>query len=181
MRSPVPTWKWNVILILAGCGILAAPQFGVFVDFCCFLMLWMSKWVTDLECRDWYFFLKSIYLFIYIFFSHVITKVIQDYNLRLQLVLFLTAHLSFSINDTFAKTEKKKHNRLWQLTEFNLPKTLMLHFYTSILTSSITIWYSEATAKDKGRLQSAISPGPVHLQDPEACRWTCGKPMGGEY
>lgn len=115
---------------------------------------------------------------------HVITKVIQDYNLRLQLVLFLTAHLSFSINDTFAKTEKKKHNRrhfLWQLTEFNLPKTLMLHFYTSILTSSITICYSEATAKDKGRLQSAISPGPVHLQDPEACRWICGKPMGGVY
>lgn len=115
---------------------------------------------------------------------HVITKVIQDYNLRLQLVLFLTAHLAFSINDTFAKTEKKKHNRrhfLWQLTEFNLPKTLMLHFYTSILTSSITICYSEATAKDKGRLQSAISPGPVHLQDPEACRWIRGKPMGGVY
>ncbi|KAL3048617.1 hypothetical protein OYC64_007214 [Pagothenia borchgrevinki] len=45
-----------------------------------------------------------------------------------------------------------------QLKKFNLPKTMMVNFYTSImesiLTSSITIWY--ATAKDKGRLQRVI-------------------------
>ena len=49
---------------------------------------------------------------------------------------------------------------LRQLKKFNLPKTMMVHFYTciieSILTSSITIWYAAATAKDKGRLQRII-------------------------
>ena len=49
---------------------------------------------------------------------------------------------------------------LWQLKKFNLPKTMMVHFYTaiieSILTSSITIWCAAATAKDKSRLQRII-------------------------
>ena len=43
--------------------------------------------------------------------------------------------------------------------KFNLPKKMMMHFYIaikSILTSSITIWYTAATAKDKGRLQHII-------------------------
>ncbi|KAL6101541.1 uncharacterized protein ACO6RY_16768 [Pungitius sinensis] len=47
-----------------------------------------------------------------------------------------------------------------QLKKFNLPKTMMVHFYTaimeSILCSSITVWYAAATAKDKGRLQRVI-------------------------
>ena len=46
---------------------------------------------------------------------------------------------------------------LWQLKKFNLPETMMVHFYTAIiepiLTSSITVWYAAATAKDKSRLQ----------------------------
>ena len=49
---------------------------------------------------------------------------------------------------------------LRQLKKFNLPKTMMVHFYTciieSILTSCITIWYADATANDKGRLQRII-------------------------
>ncbi|KAM8742456.1 uncharacterized protein AB9X84_019517 [Acanthopagrus schlegelii] len=49
---------------------------------------------------------------------------------------------------------------LRQLQKFSLPKTMMVHFYTAIiepiLTSSITIWYAAATAKDKGRLQRVI-------------------------
>ncbi|KAK0131053.1 hypothetical protein N1851_034263 [Merluccius polli] len=49
---------------------------------------------------------------------------------------------------------------LQELKKFNLPKTVMVHFYTaiieSILISSITIWYAAATAKDKGRLQHII-------------------------
>ncbi len=40
---------------------------------------------------------------------------------------------------------------LQQLKMFNLPKTMMVYFYTtiveSVLTSSITIWYAAATAK----------------------------------
>ena len=58
---------------------------------------------------------------------------------------------------------KKAQQRMYflrQLKKFNLPKTMMVHFYTaiieSILTSSITVWYAAATAKDKGRLQRII-------------------------
>ena len=58
---------------------------------------------------------------------------------------------------------KKAQQRMFflrQLKKFNLPKKLMVHFYTaiieSILTSSITTWYAAATAKDKGRLQRVI-------------------------
>ncbi|XP_078103936.1 uncharacterized protein LOC144516479 [Sander vitreus] len=58
---------------------------------------------------------------------------------------------------------KKAQQRMYflrQLKKFNLPKTMMGHFYTafieSILTSSITIWYAASTAKDKGRLQRVI-------------------------
>nr|XP_010774725.1 PREDICTED: protein LYRIC [Notothenia coriiceps] len=82
---------------------------------------------------------------------------------------------------------KKAQQRMFflrQLKKFNLPKTMMGNFYTSImesiLTSSITIWYAAATAKDKGRLQRVISsservigcnlPSLHHLQDPAAGR-----------
>ncbi|KAK0156400.1 putative RNA-directed DNA polymerase from transposon BS [Merluccius polli] len=58
---------------------------------------------------------------------------------------------------------KKAQQRMYflrQLKKFNLPRTMMVHFYSSIiepiLTSSITIWYAAATAKDKGRLQCVI-------------------------
>ena len=58
---------------------------------------------------------------------------------------------------------KKAHQRMYflrQLKKFNLPKAMMVNFYTSIiesiLTSSITIWYAAATAKDKSRLQRVI-------------------------
>ena len=46
------------------------------------------------------------------------------------------------------------------MKKFHPPKPMMVHFYTtitsSILTSSITIWYTAATAKDKDRLQRII-------------------------
>ncbi|XP_052001232.1 tubulin polyglutamylase TTLL5-like isoform X1 [Xyrauchen texanus] len=58
---------------------------------------------------------------------------------------------------------KKAQQRMYflrQLKKFNLPKSMMVHFYTaiieSILTSSINIWYAATTAKDKGRLQLVI-------------------------
>ena len=44
-------------------------------------------------------------------------------------------------------------NFLRLLKMFNLPKAMMVHFYTaiveSILTCSIIIWYAASTAKDK--------------------------------
>ena len=65
--------------------------------------------------------------------------------------------LSGSWTAALTKKAQLKMYFLWQLRKFNLPKTMMVHFYTaiteSILTSSITIWYDAATAKDKGRLQ----------------------------
>ncbi|XP_034073841.1 uncharacterized protein LOC117547324 [Gymnodraco acuticeps] len=62
---------------------------------------------------------------------------------------------------------KKAQQRMFflrQLKKFNLPKMMMVNFYTSImesiLTSSITIWL--ATAKDKGRLQRVIRSAEKH-------------------
>src|SRR4029434_10042347 len=57
---------------------------------------------------------------------------------------------------------KRAQQRMYFLRQlkFNLPKAMMVHFYTciieSILTSSITVWYAAATANDKGRLQRII-------------------------
>lgn len=58
---------------------------------------------------------------------------------------------------------KKAQQRMYvlkQLKKFNRPKPMMVHLYTvimeSILTTSITICYAAATAKDKGRLQHII-------------------------
>ena len=58
---------------------------------------------------------------------------------------------------------KKAQQRMYflrQLKKFNLPKTMMVHFYTSIiesiLTSSITVWYAAATVKEQCRLQRVI-------------------------
>ncbi|KAK0146555.1 hypothetical protein N1851_014127 [Merluccius polli] len=86
---------------------------------------------------------------------------------------------------------KKAQQRMYflqQLKKFNLPRTMMVHLYSSIiesiLTSSITIWYAAATQRQTAMchsvcregdwLQSAVAPGPVHLQDTEACRKDCG-------
>ncbi len=63
------------------------------------------------------------------------------------------------ISSLIKKAQQRMHF-LRQLKKFNLPKTMMVHFYTSItesiLTFSITIWYAAATAKDKGRLRRVI-------------------------
>ena len=58
------------------------------------------------------------------------------------------------------KKAQQRMHFLRQLKKFNLPKAMMVHFYTSIiesiLTSSITIWYAAATIKDRSRLQRII-------------------------
>uniref|UniRef100_A0AAQ6IHX2 Alkylated DNA repair protein AlkB homologue 8 N-terminal domain-containing protein n=1 Tax=Anabas testudineus TaxID=64144 RepID=A0AAQ6IHX2_ANATE len=58
---------------------------------------------------------------------------------------------------------KKAQQRLYflrQLKKYNLPKQMLTNFYTaiieSILTSSITVWFAAATARDKARLQRII-------------------------
>uniref|UniRef100_A0AAQ4QMI9 Alkylated DNA repair protein AlkB homologue 8 N-terminal domain-containing protein n=1 Tax=Gasterosteus aculeatus aculeatus TaxID=481459 RepID=A0AAQ4QMI9_GASAC len=73
----------------------------------------------------------------------------------------ITQDLKWELN--ISSITMKAQQRLFflrQLKKFNLPKTMMVHFYTaiieSILCSSITVWYAAATAKDKGRLQRVI-------------------------
>ncbi|XP_077957584.1 uncharacterized protein LOC144406222 [Gasterosteus aculeatus] len=73
----------------------------------------------------------------------------------------ITQDLKWELN--ISSITKKAQQRLFflrQLKKLNLPKTMMVHFYTaiieSILCSSITVWYAAATAKDKGRLQRVI-------------------------
>ena len=57
----------------------------------------------------------------------------------------LSQDLKWELN--ISSLTKKAHQRMYfrrQLKKLNLPKTMMVHFYTaiieSILTSSITIW-----------------------------------------
>uniref|UniRef100_A0AAQ4RZY3 Reverse transcriptase domain-containing protein n=1 Tax=Gasterosteus aculeatus aculeatus TaxID=481459 RepID=A0AAQ4RZY3_GASAC len=61
---------------------------------------------------------------------------------------------------SITKKAQQKLFFLRQLKKFNLPKTMMIHFYMAIIEpifcSSITIWYAAATDKDKGRLQRVI-------------------------
>ena len=73
----------------------------------------------------------------------------------------ITQDLKWDLN--IRSLTKKAQQRMYflrQLKKFNLPKTMMVHFYTaiieSILTSSINVWYAAATAKDKSRLQRII-------------------------
>ncbi|KAK3539767.1 hypothetical protein QTP70_013200 [Hemibagrus guttatus] len=58
---------------------------------------------------------------------------------------------------------KKAQQRMYflrQLKKFLLPVKMLVNFYTaiidSILTSSITVWFSAATARDKAKLQRVI-------------------------
>ncbi|KAL6109964.1 uncharacterized protein ACO6RY_19143 [Pungitius sinensis] len=64
------------------------------------------------------------------------------------------------IISSIIKMAQQRFFFLRQLKKMNLPKMMMVHFYTaimeSILCSSITVWYAAATAKDKGRLQHVI-------------------------
>ncbi len=73
----------------------------------------------------------------------------------------ITQDLKWKLNiSSLIKKAQQRMYFLRQLKKFNLPKTMLVNFYTSIiesiLTSSITIWYAAATAKEKGRLKRVI-------------------------
>ena len=73
----------------------------------------------------------------------------------------ISQDLKWELNiDSLTKKAQQRMYFLRQLKKFNLPRTMMVQFYSSIiesiLTSSITIWYAGATAKDKSRLQRVI-------------------------
>uniref|UniRef100_A0A3Q2TZL2 Reverse transcriptase domain-containing protein n=1 Tax=Fundulus heteroclitus TaxID=8078 RepID=A0A3Q2TZL2_FUNHE len=73
----------------------------------------------------------------------------------------ISQDLKWELNiNSLTKKAQQRMYFLRQLKKFNLPRTMMVQFYSSIiesiLTSSITIWYARATAKDKGRLQRVI-------------------------
>ncbi|KAK3565993.1 hypothetical protein QTP86_024210 [Hemibagrus guttatus] len=60
----------------------------------------------------------------------------------------------------FTKKAQQRMYFLWQLKKFLLPVKMLVNFYTaiieSILTSSITVWFAAATARDKAKLQRVI-------------------------
>ena len=107
----------------------------------------------------------------------------------------ITQDLKWELN--IRSLTKKGQQRIFflrQLKKFNLPKTMMVHFYTaiieSILTSSITVWYTAATATDKSKLQRIIRSAekvigcnlpslhdPAQLQGSEAGRQDYGRPL----
>ncbi|KAK3566698.1 hypothetical protein QTP86_004250 [Hemibagrus guttatus] len=73
----------------------------------------------------------------------------------------ITQELKWKQN--ISSLNKKAQQRIYflrQLKKFLLPVKMLVNFYTaiieSILTSSITVWFTEATARDKAKLQRAI-------------------------
>ena len=73
----------------------------------------------------------------------------------------ITEDLKWELNiSSLIKKAQQRMYFLRQLKKFNLPRTMMVNFYTSIiesiLTSSITIWYAAATERDNNRLQRII-------------------------
>ncbi|XP_071326651.1 uncharacterized protein [Trachinotus anak] len=73
----------------------------------------------------------------------------------------ITQDLKWELNiSSLIKKAQQRMYFLRQLKKFNLPRTMMVNFYTSIiesiLTSSITIWYAAATERDNNRLQRII-------------------------
>ncbi|TWW62292.1 putative RNA-directed DNA polymerase from transposon BS [Takifugu flavidus] len=90
---------------------------------------------------------------------------------------------------TISSLIKKAQQRMFflrKLRKLKLPPRMLAQFYTaiieSILTSSITVWYAGATARDRLRLQRVVraaekvigcrfsSIQDLYIQDPEACR-----------
>ncbi|KAK3549578.1 hypothetical protein QTP86_005239 [Hemibagrus guttatus] len=61
---------------------------------------------------------------------------------------------------SLTKKAQQRMYFLWQLKKFLLPVKMLVNFYTaiieSVLTSSITVWFAAATARDKAKLQRVI-------------------------
>ncbi|KAK3534908.1 hypothetical protein QTP70_001993 [Hemibagrus guttatus] len=61
---------------------------------------------------------------------------------------------------SLTKKAQQRMYFLWQLKKFLLSLKMLVNFYTaiieSILTSSITVWFAAATARDKAKLQRVI-------------------------
>ncbi|XP_076860580.1 uncharacterized protein LOC143513729 [Brachyhypopomus gauderio] len=64
---------------------------------------------------------------------------------------------------TITSVTKKAQQRMYflrQLKKFNLPEKTLVQFHTaiieSVLTSSITVWYTGATTRDRQRLQRIV-------------------------
>ncbi|KAF7646701.1 hypothetical protein LDENG_00183650 [Lucifuga dentata] len=70
--------------------------------------------------------------------------------------LFLGTIITQDLKWELTKKAQQRMYFLWQLKKFNILQHLLHRHHESILTSSITVWYAAATAKDKGRLQSII-------------------------
>ena len=92
----------------------------------------------------------------------------------------ISQDLKWGLNiSILTKRAQQRMYFLRQLKKFSLPKTMMVHFYSaiieSILTSSMTIWYAAATAKDKCRLQRIIHSAEKVITTSHPCM-TCTPP-----
>ncbi|KAK3548257.1 hypothetical protein QTP70_005823 [Hemibagrus guttatus] len=73
----------------------------------------------------------------------------------------ITKELKWAQNiSSLTKKAQQRMYFLWQLKTFLLPVKMLVNFYTaiieSVLTSSITVWFAAATARDKAKLQRVI-------------------------
>ncbi|KAK3545684.1 hypothetical protein QTP70_010760 [Hemibagrus guttatus] len=73
----------------------------------------------------------------------------------------ITKELKWAQNiSSLAKKAQQRMYFLRQLKKFLLPVKMLVNFYTaiieSVLTSSITVWFAAATARDKAKLQRVI-------------------------
>ncbi|KAJ8374254.1 hypothetical protein SKAU_G00048340 [Synaphobranchus kaupii] len=73
----------------------------------------------------------------------------------------ISRDLKWELNiSSLIKKAQQRMFFLWQLKKFNLPRTMMVQFYTSIiesiLTFSITTWFPAASVRDKTRLRRVI-------------------------
>ncbi|KAK3510611.1 hypothetical protein QTP70_011869 [Hemibagrus guttatus] len=76
---------------------------------------------------------------------------------------FLGTTITKEIKQNIRSLTKKAQQRMYflrQLKKFLLPVKMLVNFYTaiieSILTSSITVWFAAATARDKAKLRRVI-------------------------
>ncbi|KAK3521564.1 hypothetical protein QTP70_013095 [Hemibagrus guttatus] len=78
----------------------------------------------------------------------------------------ITQELKWEQNiSSLTKKAQQRMHFLRQLKKFLLPAKVLVNFYTaiieSILTSSITVWFAAATARDKAKLQCVIHSAEV--------------------
>ncbi|TWW55936.1 hypothetical protein D4764_09G0009860 [Takifugu flavidus] len=108
--------------------------------------------------------------------SHTPVNTVESYHF---LGTLISRDLKSKLNiSSVIKRAQQRMYFLWQLKKFNLPKTMMVHFYTAIIESILTspISYCQGQrqtaachliCREGDWMLPAPPSGPVHHQDPE--------------